>query len=246
MRSNFSGGQAARPPIINAPPVVIWSVVVIIVIYLIIALLPKGLAYQVEFALGLTPARFAAGPEANGGLIGMIRPLFSTIIVHGSLSHLVMNSIWLVAFGAPVASRFGAGRTEKGKGSFSGAAIFLLFFALSGAAGALVFTLFHLDDYTLLVGASGGISGLLGAIIRFGLRRPAFFTPGPQPLLPLLNSSVIVASFAVIALNVGIEVFGNTLGGANVAWEAHIGGYLFGLVSFPLFEAWSRMTRSLR
>lgn len=243
MRSQFSGGPTASPPIFNVPPVVLWTTIVIVVIYFAIALLPKALGFKIEYILGVTPAQFVAGPKANGGIVGMIRPLFSTILVHGSIQHLGMNSIWLIAFGAPVARRLGAGGGNGfSNGSISSASIFLLFFALSGAAAALFFILFHQKDYSLLVGASGSISGLLGAVIRFGLRRPAFFAPGPQPLLPLFDRSVVVASLVVIALNASTHFLGGVMGEANVAWEAHIGGYLFGLLTFPLFEHWARLT----
>lgn len=246
MNAKMSGGQAAPPPIFNAPPVVIGSVLMIAAVYFGTAMLPREVGLQLEAVLGVTPARFAAGPSANGGFNGMIRPLFSTIIVHGSLSHLAMNSIWLIAFGTPVARRLGAGRSEKGTGSLQGAAIFLLFFAFSGAAGALTYIAFHLNEYALLVGASGSISGLLGAIVRFSLQRPAFFAPGPQPLLPLFSPPVLAASLVVIVLNAGVEIFGGALGPSNIAWEAHIGGFVFGVVAFPAFDLWARLTGTRR
>ena len=240
MGSKISGGPAASPRILNAPAVVLWTTGAIVAIYIGIALLPRHVALQVEYVLGLTPGKFTAGPEANGGVIGMIRPLFSSMLVHGSVPHIAMNSLWLLAFGAPVASRLGAAQDERGPGSISGAAIFLVFFALSGAFAALFFTAFHARDYTLLVGASGGISGLLGALVRFALRKPTYFTPGEQSLLPLFHPTVLAAAAVIILLNASILVFGGQIGGASIAWEAHIGGFLFGLVTFPVFDKWAK------
>ena len=239
MGSQFSGGPAAAPRIFNVPAIVVWTMSIIILVYVAIALLPPRLALTIEHVLGVTPGLFVKGPEANGGLISMIRPLFTTTLVHGSPQHLAMNSIWLLAFGAPVARRLGA---DMKKEALSSSSIFLIFFALSGAAASLFFILFHQRDYALLVGASGSISGLLGAVVRFGLRRPAFFTPGPQPVLPLLDPSVLAASAVVIVLNAMTPLLGGAMGASNVAWEAHIGGFLFGLLTFPLFDRWARLT----
>jgi len=131
-----------------------------------------------------------------------------------------------LAFGAPVAKRVGS------------AWRFLGLFLLSGAAGALFFSLFHRSDYTLLVGASGGVTGLLGALIRFGFRRPPVFTDEPPHLLGLFHPTVLAWSAVIIALNVSTEFVGSGFGAgdADIAWEAHVGGLLFGLVAISFFD----------
>ena len=73
--------------------------------------------------------------------------------------HLGFNAVWLLAFASPVARRFGARR-------------FLLFFAVTIAAGALAYLLAHAGALAPMIGASAGISGMMGAAARFA------FEPG--------------------------------------------------------------------
>ena len=79
--------------------------------------------------------------------------------LHGSWTHVLLNSVWLVAFGPPVARRFGAAR-------------FLAFFAFTAVAGALTHWLFYPMDFAPLIGASAADSGLMAAATRF------IFEPG--------------------------------------------------------------------
>ena len=124
---------------------------------------------------------------------------------------------------------------------FSAASLFLTFYLLSGIAGALTFVAGHTDEITLLVGASGGVSGLLGGVVRFAFNRSTLFGPENATMSPLTAPSVIAWSTVIIVMNVGVGIFGGGLaGGANIAWEAHIGGYLFGLLTYPFFERIAR------
>ncbi len=147
-------------------------------------------------------------------------------MLHATAAHLLFNLIWLVVFGTPVARRFG---------SFWR---FFAFFMLCGAAGGAFFSLFHLSDPTLLIGASGGITGLLGGLVRFAFHRPLSKPVSAKGVLALTDRSVLTWSAIVIAMNASIAIFGPGVGAgdADIAWQAHVGGYLFGLVAFPLFD----------
>jgi membrane associated rhomboid family serine protease len=215
-----------KDPVFNAPPIVLRTIMVLGLCYLGFALAPPALQEAAGDGLGFEPARFFAGPSANGGVVPMVGRLFTHMFVHASLAHILFNSLWLLAFGAPVARRLGT------------AWRFLALFLLSGAAGALFFSLFHHSDYTLLVGASGGVTGLLGALIRFGFQRPPVFSDEPPPLLGLFHPTVLAWSAVIIALNVSTEFFGAGFGAgdADIAWEAHVGGLLFGLVAISIFD----------
>jgi membrane associated rhomboid family serine protease len=155
--------------------------------------------------------------------------------IHGSLTHLFFNAVWLFAFGTPVARRFGTLR-------------FAIFFAATAAAGAAVHLAFHLGDLSPVIGASAAISGAMAAALRFAFQRggplgmlrntddEAYRVPA-APLSAMLRDRRMLLFLAVwFGANF---VFGMiALPGAEggVAWEAHAGGFLAGLLGFRLFD----------
>ena len=90
--------------------------------------------------------------------------LLTYAFLHGSWTHVLLNSVWLVAFGPPIARRFGSAR-------------FLLFMAVTAIFSALAHWASASMDFSPLIGASGSDSGLMGAATRF------MFQPG-APLGP--------------------------------------------------------------
>ncbi len=90
--------------------------------------------------------------------------LLTYAFLHGSWTHVLLNTIWLIAFGPPVARRFGTLR-------------FLLFMAVTAILSALAQWISAPMDFAPLIGASGAVSGLMGAVTRF------MFQPG-APLGP--------------------------------------------------------------
>jgi membrane associated rhomboid family serine protease len=157
--------------------------------------------------------------------------------LHGSWMHLVLNSIWLLAFGSAVARRFGAVR-------------FLAFFAVTALAGGVAHVLTHVDDVIPMVGASAAVSGCMAAAIRFVFQPGAplgVFRLGDEhayrlPALPLgdVLRDRRVMSFLVVwfGMNLATGLAGTGLGitDATIAWEAHVGGFLAGLFGFPAFD----------
>ena len=234
-----SQGGRSGPPVFNAPPVVLATIGALAAAFALLWLAPDRAGFAFERAAGVTPLRFLAGPEANGGVLAMVAPLFSHMILHADLMHILFNSVWLLALGAPVATRLGAGRPGAG---WLPSSLFISFFALSGAAGALFYILFNLKSVVLLVGASGGVSGLFGALVRFAFKRQAFFTRDSNEMAPLTDRRVIAWSVVFIIMNIFLAFFGGGAlsGGSQVAWEAHVGGYLFGLAAFPAFDRLAR------
>ena len=197
----------------------------------------EAIAAQVVDALDLVDSRvFRSQRQSPGAIvIGWLRT--------GS-HHIATQVDNLLAFGAPVARRMGAEYALQSFAALCAAGVFLTFYLLSGAVGALTFTLFHMNETTLLVGASGGVSGLLGAVVRFAFNRTSLFGPEASRVSPLNSPSVLAWSAFVIVTNIAIGIYGAALtGGASIAWEAHIGGYLFGLLAYPVFE---RLARAFR
>lgn len=215
----------------NAPSVVVWLTAALGGAHLFTTFLSASARQWVDLLIGLAPIRFTEGGGTAAELVGA---LFSHAFLHGDWLHLLFNALWLVAFGAPVARRLGA--DQRGAAGFYGALVFFSLFMTAAAAGGATFLLFHWGEASVLVGASGGVSGLLGALTRFGFRRPSPFDD-PRRLTGLNDRTVIALTAVFFLTNLAVG-FAPAMfaGGRAVAWEAHVGGYLFGLLAFPIFQ----------
>lgn len=204
--------RAKEPPLRLAwPPTAVAIVLIAIYVFQISRVDPEAFATD----LGFTPAAFV-----GGGWYGV----FTAIFVHGSWGHVLVNSAFAIAFGSPVARRFGL--------SAVGGALFFLFFLVCGVAGNLGYALVHPNGVQPVVGASGAIAGLYAATSRLLWRGPG--------LAPLTSRAVVVMGAAWVTINLVIGLFhidaGFGAAGAPVAWEAHIAGYLAGLLIVGLFD----------
>ncbi|GHA13995.1 rhomboid family intramembrane serine protease [Devosia pacifica] len=162
-------------------------------------------------------------------------PLLWTPITHALLhdgwEHLLVNTAWLAIFATPVARRYGASST-------------LLVFFASAVAGAAAFTITNLNEPAFLIGASGGVSGLTGAAVRF-IFQPVLIgrdeETGQRVVLGrrLLSLGGILQeprarAFTLIwiGLNAAVPLLPAVFGisGIQIAWEAHLGGFIAGLL----------------
>lgn len=160
--------------------------------------------------------------------------------LHADWTHLIFNSVWLLAFGAPVALRLGGVR-------------FILFFIITSALGILFHYALHRYDFTPVIGASAGVSALTAAALRFIFQPyaplgdnahevPAYHQPA-LPLTQLFTNGRVVAFLGIwLVANFVFGVFSQPLGITQgpVAWEAHAGGFFAGLVLFGLFDRLER------
>ncbi len=167
--------------------------------------------------------------------------LISYSFLHGDWVHLGVNSLWLAAFGAPVAHRFGWLR-------------FVALFAVTAVAGALMYYVFHRMEFVPMVGASASISGIMAAAIRFvfvpgGPLGPAIYPiPLPPHLAARLPAAGLIAALSdrrvvqftltwfIINFVFGLASVPLGITAAAVAWEAHAGGFLAGFLLFNLFD----------
>lgn len=177
--------------------------------------------------------RFAFIPERYSGdylidVYALVSPVTYSLL-HGDILHLGVNVIWLAAFGSPLANRIGTAR-------------FLVFWVgTSLAAVALHYGLHSLDGVPV-VGASGAISGMMGAAARFGFRierfegRAAFSGP-VLPIGQVLRHRMAVTFLVVwFLVNVAMGLGFSGPSGAGIAWEAHIGGFAAGFFCIRLFD----------
>ena len=224
--------MSQRQPIFNAPTVVVALASAFVAVHLGRALLTEEADERVLLLLAFIPGRLGAGASAlPGGGVAEITQFVTHIFLHGNLAHLIVNTAWFLAFATPVARRIGTLR-------------FLVLFLLCGIGGALLFLPFNAAP---MVGASGGISGLMGAALRF-LFLPmkdgdadALAGETRPPLLPLSQAltdrRILVAVAGWTALNVlaalGAEA---TLQDMSIAWEAHLGGFFTGFLIFGLLD----------
>ena len=229
--------QSGREPIFNLPAPVLLLIATLLAIY-------AGQAYilgpqaQLDFNIwfAFVPLRLYYPNEVPGGLWPLIWTPFTHALLHANWPHVLINSAWLMVFGTPVARRYGALR-------------FFVAFALSSAIGAFAFTLLHAQTEAVLVGASGGISGLTGVAVRF-IFQPIIMGIDPESEQPVAlgrklatirevfaNSRSRALTLIWIVLNALTPILPMTMGvDAQIAWQAHLGGFLAGFFLAPLLE----------
>ena len=240
----FQDQRPSREPFLNAPATVFWLIGLLIAAHAVRVMLPEPWPQYLLFEFSLIPARYSdMALAANGipppGLAGEIIPFISYMFLHGDYTHVGINSLWLLAFGPIVAKRLG---TVK----------FLLFFLLCGITAAVVHLIVYFGAVEQVVGASGAISGLMGAAIRIFYGRMMFRRETPQgatpPLAPLLSRPIIgfTAVWLVANFIAGVTGLGLTDATAAVAWVAHLGGYFAGLVAISAFDRLSLGTENPR
>lgn len=212
----------ARQPFLRAPASVLGLIGVLVAAHLARVLAPAAVSEQILNDYALDPARYSSDTSS---WLDNIAPLFSHMLLHANATHIAINCVWLLAFGPVVARRFGGGP-------------FILFFLLCGVLGALFFVALNWGADVGVIGASGAISGLMGAAIRMIRLRQPYLNVATLPLLPIWSSQVLGFSAVWLAINLVTGVLGIGTGGSiePVAWQAHMGGYLAGLALAGLFE----------
>ncbi len=234
-----------RQPVFNVPAVITALGAVMLVVHGVRSLLlgPEADSW-VLLQFAFIPARYE--PAYIGEALGPdVWTFVSYAFLHGSLAHIGLNLLWMVAFGSPVARRFGGVR-------------FLAFFAVTAAAGAVAHLLTHPGEIVPLVGASGAIAGCMAGAVRFIFATPGFGR-GPQgfehtvrqpaaPLGVVLRDRRVIGFVGVwflINIGVGAGLPVGTEASSTIAWQAHIGGFLAGLLLFPLFDPLPRLKRDV-
>jgi len=206
----------AGEPIFTAPPLVVLFPAVLIALYALQAFASPDTQLRILDSFALSPILLRNG---------YYELLITHIFLHGSWLHVLANSAFCLAFATPVVRAMGRGA--------GGAISYILFFLLCGAAGGLGYCLLNWHSSVPVVGASGAISGLMGGAIR--LRSD----PGDPDIKPLWHPRVLAMTAVWFVMNAGTVFLPLPIGeGMVVAWQAHIAGYLFGLI---LISPWMRL-----
>jgi len=181
--------------------------IAIILIYILTVLSARMMPYfqTISWELSFRPGYLLTGSN--------LHTIITSMFVHASLFHLVFNLLALIIIGGVLEWRIGTLR------------LFAIFF-ITGIIGTLTHAVFHLDitvRFIPIVGASGAIIGLLGALARL-YPREKFRLFG---ILPPISAYVLLGIFLLIDT---LLAFGNT----GIAHFAHIGGALSGFLIAPL------------
>jgi membrane associated rhomboid family serine protease len=252
-----------REPIFNLPTVITLSLLTLIGIHVVRLLLSDESDFVMIIDWSVIPARWSVAfgdvqveeimkSLREGVAEDTVTPLMalaqyvlegeegrpwtalSYAFLHGSWAHVLINSVWLAAFGTPIARRCGAGR----------------FFILSAGAaigGAILYAVMNPLQVLPMIGASGAVSGLMAGASWFMFAPATWHWEGrltqpherPRETLGhmIRNRQVLIFLGIWFAANY-VFAFVQPLGvtDASIAWEAHLGGFLAGLALFPLVD----------
>jgi len=226
----FLQSAPPRQPFFRAPPVVLWLIAALAALHLLRVTRPGHEPDNLVYEFGLYPLRysraFLESHMANPGTVWeRAVPFISYIGLHNDWTHLIINSLWLLAFGPIVARRWGG-------------VLFLAFFTICGIAGAVAYLAFNWASPVPVVGASGAISGLMAAALRMLPGQAPWAMPGEAPLAPLLSRQILVFTAIWAAINLLTGLTGLGMGGESglIAWQAHLGGFVAGLLLSDPFD----------
>jgi membrane associated rhomboid family serine protease len=226
----------------NVPIVVLAMVALIGLVHavFVLVLMPEQ-ATEFLLLFSFIPARYDAGVLASEswaqGWGAAVWTFVTYAFIHANLNHLFFNAVWLLAFGTPVARRFGTSR-------------FLAFFAMTAAAGAGVHLATHWGEMLPMIGASASISGAMAAAMRFVFQRggplgllrsrdaEAYRVPAVPLTAMLRDMRVLVFLVVWFGTNILFGIGTISMPGfeQTVAWQAHIGGFFAGLLGFAIFD----------
>jgi membrane associated rhomboid family serine protease len=233
-----------REPILTLPGALTAYIVLLAVIHLRVLLPPEMENWTVD-VFGFIPKRYDStllAIDFPGGAGAKVWTFVTYSLLHANLSHIGFNVLWLLPFGSALARRFGPTR-------------FFAFMAVTAVAGAFAHFITHEHAVAPMIGASASVSGAMAAAIRFAFVQGSFlsFNRGDAeaaarvPALSLLHALRNTRVLAFLAIWFGVNIiFGIgsiAIGadGASVAWQAHIGGFLAGLMLFSLFDPVPRL-----
>ncbi len=229
----------------NVPSAVLATVGILLLVHVLrIVALTESEDLQLLLTFAFIPARYETnllvGGSFPGGFGADIWTFFTYAFLHADFLHIGVNLAWLLPFGTAIARRFGSLR-------------YVLFMLVVSAAGALAHLVTHPGAMTPMIGASAAISGAMAAALRFvfqpggplGLWRgerdvdgDAWRVPAASLAATLRDPRFLVFLIAWMGLNALFGLGSVSIGeeGQEIAWQAHIGGFVAGLLLFNVFD----------
>lgn len=175
---------------------------------------------------GLTPTQFVAdASSAPPNIFGMIIPLFTAMFLHGGWMHFIGNMWFLWIFGDNVEDSMGHLR-------------YFFFYLLVGIGAGIAHLLFNLHSAVPTIGASGAISGVMGAyLVLYPRGRVTTFI-----LIFIFFRIIEIPAYVFLLFWIGFQAvlgmasLAEAQGSGGIAWWAHIGGFVLGVVLIFLFK----------
>ena len=204
-------------PSSRTPLITIGLIVINVLVYLNQLMLPPRAAVRFVYLYGLIPVEISEGQLLVQHPVPLYGTILTSMFVHGGLFHLAGNMLYLWIFGDNVEDRLGRFR-------------FLLFYLLSGVGAAATQILSDPHSQIPMIGASGAISGVLGAYLLLypHARVVTLVFFGWFVRVIEIRALIVLGFWIVVQLVSGLLTWGAQVGG--VAWFAHVGGFVAGLV----------------
>ena len=200
----------------------------IILINVLIFFIELSLGPQLDsflFQFGIVPVKVAYSADIpDSTFVNTYFPFLSYMFLHGGFIHLIGNMWYLWIFGDNIEDRLGRVK-------------FVLFYLLCGIGSALVHVYFNSQSGVPCVGASGAIAGVLGAyMVTFPKARVLVLVP-----LFIVWEFIELPAVVVLGFWFLIQFFSGTASissaqGGGVAWWAHIGGFVLGVIFIKIFS----------
>jgi membrane associated rhomboid family serine protease len=200
------------------PIITITMVLVNILIFAWSLTLPRGSEHSFVYKFALVPKELFISLTARPELLPYnCLTIFTSMFLHGGVLHVAGNMLYLWIFGNNVEDAIGHGK-------------FVAFYLLSGVAASMAQLSFDPTSAVPMIGASGAVSGILGAyLVLF-----------PRAKIKTFIFIVILDVPAVLLLTIWFFMQLGFSQGEGVAWFAHIGGFVFGLLFVKVFALGSR------
>ena len=199
------------------PIITITIVLVNILVFLRSLMLTDGLGRHVVQAYALIPKELLVAATVSPYLLPYnILTIFTSMFLHGGILHLGGNMLYLWIFGNNVEDAVGHSR-------------FILFYLFSGVAAALVQCSVDPGSTVPMIGASGAVSGILGAYLLLYPRAKV----KTLIFIFVFITTIDIPAMVLLSLWFFVQIIFSH--GQGVAWFAHIGGFLFGLITIKIF-----------
>jgi membrane associated rhomboid family serine protease len=202
------------------------NVVVFILMYLAGSQQQDALAYK----FALIPANVTAGLDA-----GDISDIFTSMFMHAGLAHIIGNMLYLWIFGDNVEDAMGHVK-------------YLLFYLFGGVVASFAHVLTNPNSQIPTVGASGAIAAVLGAyLVLYPRSRVLTIIPlGFFMRMTTVPASIVLGLWFILQLFSGVLSMGGPEDVGGVAFWAHIGGFLTGVVLAKLLAGQRRQEYAVR
>ena len=222
-------GQSASQPIFKAPGIVVGLIAVLAGVHLALQIAGENWQGWSLYVFAFIPTRIS-GAQVFPAIYGSeVWSFLTHAFLHADWPHLLFNSLWLLVFGSVVARRLGPLK-------------FLVLAALSAVGGAVAILVLHWGERVIAIGASGAVSGLLAAAIPLmyghvvhegvsGVGRLSHIKP-LRPAEILTDRRAFFFTLVWILLTLFSGASNGFLEGGQIAWEAHLGGFVVGLLVF--------------